>query len=81
MTLLDQIQQRLKQLPPEKQSEVLDFITFLQLRSSTPADAAVQTSPKAHPLTAHPAYGSWKKRKIDPLAYEQSLRAEWDERR
>ena len=32
MTLLEQIQEGILQLPPEKQSEVLDFVTFLQLR-------------------------------------------------
>jgi hypothetical protein len=32
MTLLEQIQQQIKQLPPEKQSEVLDFVTFLKER-------------------------------------------------
>jgi len=34
MTLLEEIQQRLNNLPLEKQSEVLDFITFLQQRST-----------------------------------------------
>lgn len=33
MTLLEEIQQRLTDLPPEKQSEVLDFIAFLQERT------------------------------------------------
>jgi hypothetical protein len=32
MTLAEQIQKQLFQLPPDKQSEVLDFITFLQER-------------------------------------------------
>ena len=30
MTLAEQIQQQLSTLPPEKQTEVLDFITFLK---------------------------------------------------
>ncbi len=30
MTLMEQIQEQMKQLPPEKQGEVLDFVTFLQ---------------------------------------------------
>jgi hypothetical protein len=30
MTLMEQIQEQMKQLPPEKQTEVLDFVTFLQ---------------------------------------------------
>ncbi len=32
MTLLEQIQQNLINLPPEKQGKVLGFITFLQTR-------------------------------------------------
>jgi hypothetical protein len=76
MQLLEQIQHRLQQLPPEKQNEVLDFITFLQQRLSS----TVHTPPTAPSLSEHPAYGSWKKRGIDALAYQQALRAEWDER-
>jgi len=33
MTLLEQIQKRLLQLPPEKQREVFDFVVFLHLHS------------------------------------------------
>jgi hypothetical protein len=33
MTLVEQIQKQASKLPPEKQSEVLDFITFLQERA------------------------------------------------
>jgi hypothetical protein len=33
MTLLEQIQNRLSKLSPDKQREVLDFVAFLQLRS------------------------------------------------
>ena len=40
MTLLEQIQHQLRTLPPEKQSEVLDFIAFLQGRARI-SDAAV----------------------------------------
>ena len=32
MTLTEQIQKQLDMLPPEKQSKVLDFVTFLQGR-------------------------------------------------
>ena len=75
MTLLEQIQQRLKLLPPEKQSEVLDFVTFLQHR------AANVSSPGQRPaLRQHPAFGAWRGRNIDALKYEQDLRAEWDGR-
>jgi hypothetical protein len=33
MTLTEQLQKQLGVLPPEKQSEVLDFVTFLQERT------------------------------------------------
>jgi hypothetical protein len=41
MTLAEQIQKQLFQLPPDKQSEVLDFIVFLQqqARARQPASA------------------------------------------
>lgn len=74
MTLQDQIQKQISQLPPEKQTEVLDFIAFLLQRSS------VSARPRRRSLEKHPAFGSWRKRKIDALRYQQSLRSEWDER-
>ena len=74
MTLLEQIQQHLRQLPVEKQREVLDFVTFLQLQASP------QIKPRGSSLEKHPAFGSWKERKIEALDYEQNLRAEWDNR-
>ena len=73
MTIVEQIQQKLTQLPPDKQSEVLDFVTFLQQRV-----APVQSAPPRRSLQTHPAFGSWRQRKIDALHYEQDLRAEWD---
>ncbi len=76
MTLLDEIQQNLLKLPPDKQSEVLDFIAFLQARMS----GAPQSQGKARSLRSHPAFGSWKQRGIDALEYEHSLRSEWDAR-
>ena len=74
MTLQEQIQKQIAQLPPEKQSEVLDFIAFLRERSST------HLAPKRQSLKKHPAFGSWRRRKIDALKYQQTLRAEWDQR-
>jgi len=37
MTLIEQIENQARQLPPEKQKEALDFISFLQQRISHPA--------------------------------------------
>jgi len=74
MTLAEQIQKYVNQLPPEKQSEVLDFVTFLQKR------VGVSQPARRRSLRRHPAFGSWRGRKIDALAYEQTLRAEWDSR-
>ena len=72
MTLLEEIEKQLSALPPEKQSEVLDFITFLQQRAS------VSQGTKKRSLKNHTAFGSWKKRNIDALRYQQTLRAGWD---
>ena len=71
MTLLEQIEKQLSALPLEKQSEVLDFIAFLQQRAS-----ALQPV-KRRSLKKHAAFGSWKNRKIDAVKYQQNLRAEW----
>ena len=75
MVIVEQIQQRLRQLPPVEQREVLDFVIFLQQRRSSES-APLET----HSLAQHPAFGAWKAREIDALAYEQDLRAEWDTR-
>jgi len=42
MTLAEQIQKQLGALPPEKQSEVLDFITFLQGRVQSTRSASAE---------------------------------------
>ena len=72
MTLMEQIEEQLSKLPPEKQSEVLDFITFLQQR------AGLSTSARKRSLKNHAAFGSWKHRKINAIDYQQNLRSEWD---
>jgi mRNA-degrading endonuclease RelE of RelBE toxin-antitoxin system len=72
MTLLEQIQKEIKLLPPEKQSEALDFILFLQKQSTKPR--------RKVSLRKHPAYGSWRGRKINALNYQQDVRSEWDHR-
>lgn len=71
MTLLEQIEKEIRVLPPEKQAEVLDFITFLQQRTGVVPNA------RARSLKKHAAFGSWKHRKIDAVKYQQSMRAEW----
>lgn len=72
MTLVEQIQKQLSVLPPEKQSEVLDFIAFLQQRADLSRPA------KRRSLKKHAAFGSWKNRRIDAVDYQRNLRAEWD---
>ena len=71
MTLIEQIEEQLSKLPPEKQSEVLDFITFLQQR------AGLSKSTRKRSLKKHAAFGSWKHRKINAIQYQQNLRSEW----
>ena len=74
MTLAEKIQKYVTLLPPEKQIEVLDFVTFLQKR----VDEFKPSMRRS--LHKHPAFGSWRERKIDALAYEQTIRSEWDSR-
>jgi len=72
MTLTEQIQTQVKALPPEKQSEVLDFVAFLRQRTDLSRPAMRRS------LKQHVAFGSWKNRRIDAIKYQQDLRAEWD---
>jgi hypothetical protein len=72
MTLIEQIEKQLDALPPEKLSEVLDFIAFLQQRANLSKPA------RRVALKKHPAFGSWKNRRIDAVKFQQNLRAEWD---
>lgn len=73
MTLLEQIQKEIQLLPPEKQSEALDFILFLQKQTNAKPRRKIS-------IRNHPAYGSWKGRNINALKYQQNLRSEWDNR-
>lgn len=75
MNLSEQILEQILRLPPEKQSQVLDFIAFLQQRS-----APARRASKMRSLKKHPAFGSWRGRQLDALEYEQGLRSEWDSR-
>jgi len=72
---IERIQEQLRRLSPEKQNEVLDFISFLQQQPST---ASQRTEPRS--LRQHPAFGSWRERNIDALHYQRTLRSEWDKR-
>lgn len=71
MTLVEEIAKQLSALPPEKQSEVLDFIASLQQRIDVPQRV------KPDSLKTHAAFGSWKNRKMDAIQYQQDLRDEW----
>jgi mRNA-degrading endonuclease RelE of RelBE toxin-antitoxin system len=71
MTLAEEIRKQLDALPPEKQSEVLDFIEFLKQRSG------LSQSVRKRSLKKHAAFGSWKHRRINAIQYQQNLRAEW----
>lgn len=75
MTLLEQIQDQLRRLPPEKQREVYDFVEFLRHRLTH-----ASSTPKTRSLRDHPAFGLWRGRNIDALNYQLTLRAEWDGR-
>jgi hypothetical protein len=42
MTLIEQIQNQARQLPPDKQKEALDFIAFLQQRITRPVSSEAE---------------------------------------
>jgi len=73
MGAVEQIEEQLRLLPPDKQREVLDFVTFLQQQM-----VAGQHHSARPPLSQHPAFGSWRALQIDPLDYQHMLRSEWD---
>ena len=72
MTLVEEIAKQLSALPPEKQSQVLDFIASLHER----VDGPPQVKPDS--LKGHGAFGSWKDRKVDAVKYQRDLRDEWE---
>ncbi len=64
-------------LPPEKQQQVVDFITFLQTRYALPHSTRTG---KRTPLTSEPFIGMWRKRKDmqDSTAWVRHIRSrEW----
>jgi hypothetical protein len=74
MNILELIERELRALSPEQQQEVLNFIFFLKQRA---------VARPLHPhrsLCDHPAFGLWKSRRMDALAYQESLQAEWEPR-
>ena len=75
MGAVEQIQEQLRRLSPDKQREVLDFVKFLQQQTG-----AAQAFHGQRSLRQHPAFGSWRGRQIDPLEYQDRLRSEWDGR-
>ena len=75
MTLLEQIQQNLINLPPEKQGEVLDFVTFLQQRFEKEQVSAASVRQKAlkKSLNKLAELGTFKEIK-DPSAWQREIR-------
>lgn len=71
MTILEQIEERLRRLPPQQQSEALQFIESLYRQ------AGLANAVKPRSLKDHPAFGSWRRRKVDGVKYQRDLRAEW----
>ena len=73
MTLVEQIQHHLLQLPPEKQSEVLDFVLFLQQRTPYPQKRAAARQALQDSLSRLVQLGVFADIP-DPLAWQQQIR-------
>ncbi|MEK7278614.1 MAG: DUF2281 domain-containing protein [Chloroflexota bacterium] len=76
MILTEQIQQQLSALPPEKQSEVLDFIAFLQERARSARSASVEAEREKH---IKEAFSQLAKLKTfadiaDPVEWQRQIR-------
>jgi hypothetical protein len=77
MTLLEEIQQRLINLPPEKQSEVLDFIAFLQERARlvvNPEHAKAEKRQRIKSALQNVAELNLFKDVSDPVEWQRQIR-------
>ncbi len=74
MTLLEQIQSSLLHLPPDRQSEVLDFIIFLQGRlQHRPTSTSVQQKTLMASLQHLAELGIFRE-VDDPSAWQKQIR-------
>jgi hypothetical protein len=73
MTHIEQIQQHLLQLPPEKQSEVLDFVVFLHQRMPYPQRRAEARQALQSSLERLAGLGVFAD-VPDPRAWQQQIR-------
>lgn len=76
MTLMEQIQKQIRQLPPESQREVLDFVTFLQLR---PRQQLTRVSEVDHQQRIKKSLTQLARMKIfsdiaDPVEWQRQIR-------
>jgi hypothetical protein len=76
MTLVEQIQKQLGELPPEKQSEVLDFVTFLRGRVQSARSASAEAE---HRLRLKKAFETLAELGTfagiaDPLEWQRQIR-------
>lgn len=76
MTLLEEIQQRLHELPLEKQSEVLDFIAFLQQRTQLviPSSAKPEKTGRIKSALQKLAELKLFKDIVDPVEWQRQIR-------
>ncbi len=74
MTLFEQIQIQVQQLPPEKQAEVLDFITFLQQRISLLSSNAGQKKERLRTAFATLAELGTFAHITDPVEWQRQIR-------
>lgn len=77
MTLLEEIQQRLINLPPEKQNEVLDFIAFLQERArlvTNPESAKAEKRQRIKSALQKVAELNLFKDISDPVEWQRQIR-------
>ena len=74
MSLIEQIQNHARQLPPEKQKEALDFIAFLQQRISTPAASQEHRKEQLRKAFAALAKSGTFAEITDPVEWQRQIR-------
>ncbi|HMX17924.1 MAG TPA: hypothetical protein PKC52_01580 [Anaerolineales bacterium] len=78
MTLMEQIEKQIRQLPLESQREVLDFVTFLQLRtrSTLPASMEVERGKRIKAALLNLAELKVFADIKDPVEWQKQIRAD-----
>ena len=72
MTILDEINEKLKRAPPQVAQEVLDFIGYLESKNRLARSSSRTLADYAGVLKGSPSFEG------DPVELQRRMRSEWD---